>query len=156
MPDMDETLQMLLDMAEDQAKTVLLGTNQSLVPIFILYQPYNKIDLVPFAFQNSEEKYLMLAILKQFMREKHTIAYSHLSEAWVATQAHPYSENDPPPSERPDRKEAVMAFATDGVNTKHKMWGIVRSSDGKVERLDLQPHYDGIMGEFTKLLGRTA
>ncbi len=156
MPDKEEILQSLLDSAEDQAKRILLDTNEQLVTTFVLYNPHDKMEIFACPFHNDMEKKIMLLMLRKHMREQQTIAYSHLSEAWVAKQSHPYSDNDPRPSERPDRKEVVMAFATDGVNTKAKMWDIIRYEDGRVQRLDARNTPNDITGTMTMLLGGTA
>lgn len=63
------------------------------------------------------------------------------------------------PSEQPDRDECVIAFATDGFNTKWRVWSIKRDGRGRITAVTPKTDDDDKMNDanmsswLTNLLG---
>jgi hypothetical protein len=60
------------------------------------------------------------------------------------------------PSQRPDRQECVMAFATDGINTVWRSWATHRDPKGNCTDLTLEPEGMSMTSRFANLLGGEA
>lgn len=140
------TLDQLLEMAENQARGMLLeeGVKQ-LMPTFSLVSPENAITIVGCSWENDMEKQLMIADVKEKAREINAVSMVTLSEVWATV--HPPGidpESVPKPSQSPERKEMVIAVATDGVNTKARILMIERDWKGKIRQLVLEPKMSGL------------
>lgn len=137
---MNQTLDDLLGLAAQQAHLTLLGLKlPDLAPswVFIQADKSKRVLITPFA--DDDQKEATIAYVKAWMHNHGTIAYSFLSEAWSAylepgewdPESGPLPEADRPIN-RLNRKEIVMVLATDGKETKHRQWEIVRDWEGKI------------------------
>ena len=133
------TLEDMLNLAEQQAQRVLLGTKEELMPSWLLVTGKGAVEIYATPWSNTREKHLVTLCMKDIMREKHCTAYSLLVEAWMATVAgeeakEPY--DGPPPSERPDRQECVVIMAVDHAGKHvHKHLMIKRDAEGRCAEL---------------------
>jgi len=127
-------LTLLLDAAENQARSVLIGTAEELIPVFLLQDAEGQDYLVatPFVGENADElahvKDAVAYAVRRFIKTKKIVRYSFLSEGWLIVRP-PGTEYDagPPPSEAEDRVEVVLAIATDGVDYQARRWRIKRA-----------------------------
>jgi hypothetical protein len=154
---MTDDLDALLDKAGQHARIVLVEMKETeLLPTFLMIAAEENI-LMPARWGDEAEKRLILRAAREIMKEKGVTRYSMVSEAWTAKQPEgwkPGMPQGPLPSDRPDRKEVVIAIAADKTVTKSRMWDIVRGEGGSVVdlRLDQAALQDlsGRMGELLR------
>lgn len=139
------TLDTLLELAEKQARRVLLEEGEKqLIPMFALVSAENDITIVGCPWGNDMEKQLMIAALKARARDLNAVALCSVSEAWATVHGVGVDpESVPKPSQSPDRKEMVIAVATDGVITKSLILNIERDWKGKIRQLVAEPKMSG-------------
>jgi hypothetical protein len=138
---MNETLDKLLGLADAQAHLVLLGLREpQLAPCWVFIQPDGSSRVLGTPFTNDAQKEATIAYVIAWMRNHGTVAYSFMCEAWAATlgpeEWSPGSGKPIPEADRPinrvDRREVILAMATDGAETEHRQWQIVRGWQGEV------------------------
>jgi hypothetical protein len=156
---MTAPLERLIDMAEAQARRILLGTKAQLVPAFVCETP-SGAEILGCPWGGNDEKEMAIQVVKGRMNSMGCTRYSFLTEAWMAIAPVGYKEGDPmlPPSKHPDRMECVTALATDGVTTIFRIWKIKRDWKGACVGLDRQTDLesDHTVSRFANLLGGTA
>ena len=86
------------------------------------------------------------------MRDRGTVAYAWVSEAWAAPPEPALMR----PSEHPDRREVVSAVASDGFNSLTTQWDIRRDYKGSVVALVKSHEALAACGPLTNLLGERA
>lgn len=127
----------LLDLAENQARRVLLELGyRQLIPIYLLVSA-NKTKTIACPWNSELDKQIMLAIVRDEAAKMKALALSHLSEAWVSKRYANLEEAkaDVKPSQHPERREIVMILATNGVTTKARKLAIERDWKGKITEL---------------------
>lgn len=133
------TLDEMMKLAEDQARRVLLGTTEELMPSWLFVDGAGKIQIFATPWGNTEEKHLTVEAMRAIMHTEQAQAYSLLTEAWMATvegdeAKRPY--DGPPPSERPDRQECVVMMAANRAGEhRHVHLKIVRGKKGECAEL---------------------
>jgi hypothetical protein len=153
----------LLKLAFDHAKLVLIGLGEDLMSSFVIVYP-DQIHVLQMPWANDDEKLKAVRYAREEMK-KHggALAYSFLTEAWMSKLTMPEAarvpglDNVPPellPRNRADRQEIVSAMATNGFETKHASWTIVRDkSSGAVVDLQELPQLPGFsISRFENLL----
>lgn len=153
------TLEDMVNLAVKQAEQVLVGTKEQLVPSWLLVDGEGKVEIFATPWSNWQEKQLTVGAMRLIMRKHGTIAYSLLVETWYAhATAEEVKQKEyvgPPPSERPDRQEAVAIMAANREGqTTHRMFEIIRKMDGRcreLRRLD-GPEDSVTSGLFDNLL----
>jgi hypothetical protein len=129
------TLQALVDMAGAQARKIMVGTKEELMPCFLL-QTETEVHILGTPWADSSQKAALIEEVRRWAKKIGAVRYSFLCEAW---QAKVVDENDErPASERPDREEIVMAVASDGKETVRAQWAIKRQ-DGVCVGLEKDP-----------------
>ena len=146
-------LEFLLDLAERQAREVLLEQkHEQILPTFVMAQRDGGLVIAGVQFRNDIEKRLVREHIRAMMRSNDTVAYSFLTEGWaVAYELH----EDPTvvrPSQHSRRFEVVTALATNGVETKCKQWRMVRDDKGEVSALEFDSEVEGVSSPFGELL----
>lgn len=150
----------MVDLAEQQARRILLGTKEELIPQWLLAS-LDGVEIVATPWGGGNEKYLAIEVMRNMMRAKQVHAYSLLVEAWFVNEKVPEGQTPegvkyrgPPPSERPDRKESVCAMAANRYGKHlHRHWEIIRDKKGRCAELRLMTEYeDRISGIFDSLL----
>lgn len=133
------TLEKMIGLALQQAERVLIGTKEELVPSWLLVTGEGKVEIFATPWRNTQEKHLTVAAMREVMSNRQCTAYSLLTEAWYSRL--PASEagkeyTGPPPSERPDRQEAVVVTAANHWGqTVFRQWEIVRDQKGRTREL---------------------
>jgi hypothetical protein len=133
------TLDDMIQLAEEQARRVMIGTKEQLTPMWLMLNWDGKIEIAATPWGSSAEKHLVVEAMRNLMRERQVIAYSLLTEAWMArVQSEeikkPYT--GPPPSERADRRESVVAVAANRAGqSKHRHWETIRDKKGRCREL---------------------
>lgn len=131
----------MIDLAEQQARTVLLGMREELAPQWLLVKGDGNIEIIATPWHGDEQKYLAVAAMRDVMEKRQVVAYSVLVEAWFAVlskdeASRPYQR----PSERADRRESVVAMAANHWGqSKYRQWEIIRDRRGRcreLQRLD--------------------
>jgi hypothetical protein len=131
-------LEHMIKLAEDQARRVLIGTREELTPMWLVHSQ-GKLEVIATPWEDSEQKRMTVELMRVMMREQRATAYSLLTEAWysvVSAEEAGKEYTGPPPSERADRKEAVIAMAAsrDGTHV-YRHWEIVRDFQGRTREL---------------------
>jgi hypothetical protein len=127
------TVARMLELAHGQAQNIIVGNKEQIMPVFMILTGDDKIVFVGTPWDGDDQKDMAVVMLRELMREHKAVAYSFLTEAWVAPQPKGWKISDPrgpAPVDRPDRKEVVLAMATNGTNTQYKSWDIVRDAKG--------------------------
>lgn len=144
------TIERMLELAYGQAQNIIVGNKEQLMPIFMVLTGDDEIIFVGTPWDGDEQKDMAIHLLKDLMKRHNATAYSFLTEAWVSAQR----RDDPdrtPPSQRADRREVVMAMATNGSDTKYRSWLIIRDMDGNC--VDLVQEKEGIQISVSRFDG---
>lgn len=126
----------LIELAEQQARLVILGLQMDLVPSWLLINQNKEVHIFGTPFHSRTEKMLAAAYIRERIRQHKAVAYSFLSEAWMVTRPLEEITEGFSPRDEPDRREMVMAFATDGTEKRWKRWWLIRDWEGKPERFE--------------------
>jgi|HubBroStandDraft_6_1064221.scaffolds.fasta_scaffold753868_2 hypothetical protein len=152
---MIDDLDALLDKAGQHARIVLLEMKETeLLPTFLMIAAEENI-LMPAPWGDEIEKKVLLRAAREIMKAKGVSRYSMVSEAWTAKQPEgwkPGMPQGPLPSDRPDRKEVVIAIAADKTATKSRLWDIVRGEGGTIVDLRLDQAAQDLGGRMGELL----
>ncbi|WP_026842888.1 hypothetical protein [Citrifermentans bremense] len=110
---------MLLTQAQSLANDILAIAKKNLTaaghltPVVILYQKSDSAQyqydsqIVPVQYANDDEKYQMLSWVQQLIRDLHSVAACHISEAWMATTT-PGDTLKTPVRDRDTRSEVIV------------------------------------------------
>jgi hypothetical protein len=118
---------------------------KALTPIFFACDAEGTIHVMGTPWASPDEKTAALKALKEEFQKRQIIAYVHISEAWIA-----YVERGDSAAvhgriaDRPDRVEAVVMAATDGTDTRHRVYDIMRDRRGRIVALALRPELEGM------------
>lgn len=137
------TIEKMLELAHGQAQNLIVGNKEQIMPVFLILTGHDEIMIVGTPWQDDDQKDMAVALLRRMMASHQAKAYSFLTEAWVARQPKGWKIGDPQgsaPKNRPDRKEVVLAMASNGSSTKYKSWDIIRDQDGNC--IELKPEKD--------------
>jgi hypothetical protein len=151
------TLDQMIAVAEKYARSVLINKKGvQLAPAFCIENKDN-IDVLVAPWRGLRERAMALNLIQFQMREMKAIAYSVVSEAWVAEE--PIEVNKRSglmPSERSDRKEVVFIIAVNKQEKKGIFFSIIRNEKGIVidliEQKDKTLSNDFLDGELVSLL----
>jgi hypothetical protein len=140
---MKELLSNLADLAGEHAKRVLVDLGQRLMPQWVLVDAKGA-HVIGTPWRDDREKELMIERMRKEMRKRKVTAYSLVVEAWAAAAPPGWKEGEPrmPNWKRPDRREVVVAFATDGKSIEWRHWAIKRDWQDHVCALEPMP-FDG-------------
>lgn len=148
------SLEELVDLAEQHARVVLVELQQGLRPAFLVVTPSTvEVFGIEADFDDHRMKEAVSRSMRALMREKGAVAYSFVSEAWMAIR----KVGDPEPEnvrDLPDKVEIVQIVAHDDKGAgMSRMLRIVRDDAGKVTDLvDRKQGRDGVTGRFSDLL----
>jgi hypothetical protein len=152
------SLDEMLTLAENQARTVMIGTKVELTPVWLMVTWDGKIEIFATPWGSDLEKRLAIEAMRLTMREKQVQAYSMLTEAWMARatpdEVKQQEYSGLPPSQRADRQEAVVIMAAnrDG-ETRYRTLETVRARNGKCAELrQLSTEEHQFTGIFDNLL----
>jgi hypothetical protein len=131
-----QLLDKLIDLAERQARTVLLDLKlPNLMAAWVLMSKSGEFEIVATPWRDEAEKRLYAQMLRTMMRQKHIIAYSFVTEAWTRHLESGQWDND---RGRPHdgietrnyagREEVVIACAASKDVARWKQWRIVREA----------------------------
>jgi hypothetical protein len=123
----------LMDMAETQAKTVMVGLHLDLLSAFVIVKRDGGLEIIGAPWRNREERILFVAMIEGKIRKLKAVAFSFVGEAWQSINPPDNPLDMTPPSERPahQRKEVVMVFASDGRRKLVQWFDTVRNEVGE-------------------------
>jgi hypothetical protein len=147
-------LHKLLDYAGELASQELVG-KKGMVAFCVLVDPTDERIVVAVETGSRYENISQYAKLRQLMRDRGTVAYAWISEAWQAP-GQPGKLDFIPPSQHPDRQELVITFAGDGINSLVRLWDIRRDYKGSVVALVKSHEALSSCGPLTNLLSERA
>lgn len=154
---MNPSLKDLIGLAGAHARTIMTEMHRPLMPTW-LYVNNEGATILGTPWQNEVEKKFMAMMVRKAMLEDHATAYSMVTEAWVAGAPKGWNpETDKPirASEQPERRECVIAFATNGEAIEWKRWTIKRDHLERVTDLEEEEfNAEKIDSWLTKLLNR--
>jgi hypothetical protein len=112
------------------AITLFNHAGGELQPMWVLYAENGEVIPVVTRWENDNDKVAAVEFIKKLIKERNVIRFGFMSEVWVA-----YEDKDEPsgimPSERPDRKEAIMVIVEDHDGfAEFGSMEITRDSDG--------------------------
>jgi hypothetical protein len=144
--------------AREHASRVMVGSKAELTPAWALITAKGDIEIFATPWGNAREKHMVIETMRDVMREKRCTAYSMVTEAWLA---HATAEemksaeySGLPPSQRSDRREAVVIMAAnkDGEH-RYETLMTMRAGDGTCAELrPLSGSEDRFVGVFDNLL----
>jgi len=132
----------LLDVAETHVRVVLEKLKMgSLVPTWLLVNQKDQVQLVGTPWEDDAQKEAIARMLRKKMRTDSIVAYSFITEAWMAAGEEGIDYTEPVPEEkrarsRVDRIEVVLAFATDGKEQQSRSWAIKRDYLERINGLE--------------------
>jgi hypothetical protein len=144
----------LLECAGELASQELVG-KKAMVAFCVLVDPTGEREILAVETGSQYENISQYAKLRQLMRDRGTVAYVWVSEAWRAP-SEPGKPDLTPPSEHPDRQELVIAFASDGTNCLSRLLDIRRDYKGSVVALVKSHETLAFCGPPTNLLSARA
>jgi hypothetical protein len=123
----------LMDLAQQQATTVMVGLNQDLLGAFVIVKPDGSGQIIGAPWRNPHEKIIFINILREKILKTRAVAFSFVGEAWTATNPPDNPLDMTPASQRPadQRKEVVLIFASDGHKKLIQWFDIVRNEKGQ-------------------------
>lgn len=149
---LDVDLTELLDFAGEVASQQLVG-KKGMLALCTLVDASGKRTFVGIDIRDSMAAF---AALRQLMRERGTVAYVWVSEAW-AVLGEDAEPDAVPPSEHPKRQEIVMAVACNGFDSLARSWAMRRDHEGSVVALEkLEEILGHGSGPLANLLGARA
>lgn len=158
---MTAILDVLINLAGEHARRILIEQKQSaLRPMFLFVTPAGRTIVPCDAYMDSgDAKEALAESMRALMREQGAVAYSFISEAWMAT----VPSSSPLPRDvrsRPDRIEIVYAVAFDAAgDARSACWRMIRDPHRKILALEPEPMPTGpdvLAGRFANLLGARA
>lgn len=156
MTDIDPpTLEELFLHMKNTAERVFAKYGECL-PVFVTLEPPM---ILPCAFHDLAEKRMKVAMIKALFKETGVKRYGFAFEAWFASEPVRGLAVDiaevTPPSEREDRKEAIIVVAEEkGMAPLHGMWIIERDRKGRGRLADFsRPDHADELGLFRNMLG---
>ena len=144
--------------AFDYAVQTIVRNQNPLPPTWTLINEADEITVLMTPWRDNNEKLLIEMMMKLEMRERKTIAYGIVTEAWIAKVPEGWTPGEDlplQPRKNPDRREVVLAFVTDGKTVTTRMWAIKRDWHDRVTSLELEKSSetpDGFEGWMTKML----
>ena len=154
---MNPSLKDLIGLAGAHAMTIMTEMHRPLMPTW-LYVNETGATILGTPWQDEREKKWMAMEVRKAMLEDHATAYSMVTEAWVANAPKGWNpETDGPlqAQNQPNRRECVIAFATDGSTVEWKRWTIKRDHLEMVTDLEEEEfNAEKIDSWLTKLLNR--
>ncbi len=127
------TLEEMMRLGEEQARRVLIGTKEDLLPSWMLADGEGKVTIVATPWRNNDEKHMVAEVMREAMRGLRIDAYTVLIEVWLLRVKGPPPKEykGPAPSDSPDREEAVILVgATRAGEHVHKHWITKRDAAG--------------------------
>jgi hypothetical protein len=133
-------LNKLADLIGEYAREVLVSTKSDLPASWIIVDADGKSSAFSTPWRDDREKRMYAMMMGRMMRRKNAKAYALVVEAWAAKAREGWEEGQPhvEPRNDPNRREVVVAFATDGLDIAWRVWDLVRDAEGKCASLDLQ------------------
>jgi hypothetical protein len=124
------TLSKLVELAGEHARNVLIDKHEPhLMASYLLHGP-DASKVIGCIWRNFAEKELVIADVKRHSRAMRATMASFVTEAWAVERPLEIDPTQVIPSEEPDRREYVIACATDGKRTESRTWQIVRDRPG--------------------------
>jgi hypothetical protein len=152
-----DELSALAEVGGDHARNVLIRLRQPIMPQWVMVNDAGHVNVVGTPWRDDEEKMIVGRGLRKFMREHRIKAYSVVVEAWAAMAPKGWKPGDPhqPNWMNPERREVVIAMATDGKAIEWRQWAVQRDYEDKVRALEPMALPEGRTARtwMTKLLG---
>jgi hypothetical protein len=122
-------LQFMVDLGEKHARNILLERHEpELSPIMHFVNARGQHQIVTLVWSDDTEKLLAMAGARNIAHAMNATAMMFMDEMWRAS--YKMQKEYVRPAERPDRREVVLAVATDGIDQVAREWQIVRTRPG--------------------------
>ena len=144
------TIDEMLDAGEEQARRVLIGTKEALLPMFHVELNNGDGIVVGTPWANEEEKYATVDAIKHAIKNGGVKRYSFVAEAWMSTAPKTWKPGQgrplDPPSQQPNRVECVIITACERERQECRFLEIKRGPGGRCADLIRQDDMQGEMG----------
>jgi hypothetical protein len=151
-----EELSRLVEVAGEHARMVLIRLRQQMMPQWVMVNQGGYLDIMATPWRNDREKMVFAHGLRKYMRERRIQAYSVVVEAWAAVAPKGWKPGEPhmPNWMNPERREVVIALATDGKEIEWRQWAVQRDYEDNVRALEPTELPEGRIARtwMTKLL----
>ena len=140
-PPIEKRLDRMIELAFKHAQQVLLkGKQRALVPTWVLFDADGKFQIHATPWEDEADKKLAELFIRIQMIQHKTVAYSLVTEAWVAAAPKGWTPDQPRtfPEARldPERREAVIALACTRTEHRAKSWWIRRNHLEQIAALE--------------------
>ncbi len=142
-----ENLVTLLDRNMDFAKNYF-NDHKNLKPMIIGYDSLNNPYVIPLTFQNDDEKYRLLEVIKIFFTLKEIKQYVAIFEAYIATLKPQDKEFKGAVRDHPDKQDGLCAIAVNKIGTRGRLYTVSKD----MELIPAGEDVSEIKGIFTELL----
>jgi hypothetical protein len=150
------TLDQMIEAALEYARNTLINKpDKQIPPTFVLVTADDEMTIIPAPWKNSEQRSMALNVLKFTMKRTQVVAYSVVSEAWMAREPKdPRKWSGKIPSEHPNKKEVILIIAVNKIDRLSIAYDIVRGKKDIV--IDLikfgEMNKENLFGDLITLL----
>jgi hypothetical protein len=142
-----------------QAAQTIFQTKKELLPTFIGYDHQDQAHVITTAFADDQEKYKCLGMLRAYFMLNNVQHYMVLHEAWLSSYKtkEDIGNNPTPPSQDPNRKEALICMSINPHRKLLRAYPIDRDQNNNptLNTNTQQQEFEDIQGPFTQLLDTT-
>lgn len=128
----------MLEGAEAHARKVLLEKHQSLPPTWTLFDKNDHETRFATPWNDNFQKKLAEFFLRMQIVRYESVAYSFVTEAWLALTNSPDYKPNQPAGEQSERQEVVVALAVNRESQELRTWIIKRDYHERVIKLELK------------------
>jgi hypothetical protein len=140
------SLDQMVAYGHQHARHMLIGRNDvQLAPIVHIQFNDRPAAILCCPCSDEREKCAFIATVRAALRElrPQVVNYASLTEGWMVTQDRPWRNGDLRPSQRESRQECVVIDASDGLDSRLRLWEILRDVQGRITDLVALPTGDG-------------
>ena len=159
------SLDTLLDQAESNARRILVGTREELMPVWVILNEEDEATIAGTPWHNDDEKIVLMAAMQEEMRKMGATAYVVTIEYWFTDMPFAYTSKIDPmnfrplvmPRNDPKRREGIVFQACNKAESRIRTCEILRDKKGRcaeLKRLDgAQDKFEGPMVRNLLLAG---
>jgi hypothetical protein len=152
-------LEKLVEFTKERSRAIF-NEDGEIVPTFFCHVPnVNGYGMIPCHWENSEQKHLIVCLVKTKFLELGVDRYAFVAESWIANRSGNESADLLPPSQSPNRQECIFIHAEEkGGLSKTGQFPIKRDGEKVLtgEFVNFEGGLTGIGMIFSNMFGENA
>jgi hypothetical protein len=136
------SLDQMVAFAEAHARAMLIGKpGVQLDPIFHVQFKSRPDSILAMPWRDEHQRRAIIDAIHFAIKavRADVVNFVFLSEGWLASQDHRFRDGDLLPEKRENRREIVFIHAGDGLDTRFRVWEIVRDDQAVITELTPLP-----------------